>query len=268
MKALGLQEIEVAKIDLGKRLRPISPVYAAMIAENIERTGRLRMPIEVRVIKGGRYKLVAGGHRFSAVESLKQKTIQAFVFDCSDDEALILEIDENMVRRNLDALDESAFLLARKEAWERLHPETKHGAQGGRGGRRNENDTLPFSLATAEKIGRNRRTIERLVQIGKGLTPEARKALAGTRLANNHGELRALSKMTASQQAKVVAGILSPEPKWSSVRQASDAINNRVKKEVSRLDRAWLTFLSLPAREQRALQGRINGHLKLKVAAE
>jgi len=46
--------------------------------------------------------------------------------DLSEDEWLIIEAHENIVRKNLDPVEEAVALSKSKEAYERLHPETVH----------------------------------------------------------------------------------------------------------------------------------------------
>ncbi len=116
MKELGLQTIPVASISLGLRLRVVDEVHAQHLAENIQEIGRLRSPIEVRKAKGRKgdsYTIVAGGHRFRAIQLLGWTEVPAFVFEMTDQEARIWEIDEN-IQQMLEAF------------WDPAHKDHRH----------------------------------------------------------------------------------------------------------------------------------------------
>ena len=108
MKELGLQNIPVAAISLGLRLRVVDEVHAQHLAENIQEISRLRSPIEVRKVKGrakgDAYTIIAGGHRFRAVQLLGWTEVPAFVFEMTEQEARIWEIDENKHRKTAEEL--------------------------------------------------------------------------------------------------------------------------------------------------------------------
>ncbi|SDH89442.1 ParB N-terminal domain-containing protein, partial [Roseospirillum parvum] len=195
MKELGLNTVALSAVDVGDRLRAVDEAYAHLLAENIAEVGCLRQPIEVRRLTAKTYRLIAGAHRLRAAELLGWSDIPAFVYQGSDEAARLREIDENLVRHELNPLDRAVFLAQRKEVYERLHPEAKHGAQGGRGSKRNENDIMSFSKDTAERCGLTDRTIQRAVSIATGLAPDVRRALVGTPLARAQKELLDLARL-------------------------------------------------------------------------
>ncbi|MFT8664020.1 MAG: hypothetical protein ABF772_03195 [Acetobacter orientalis] len=45
------------------------------------------------------------------------------VKNVNDDEVELLEIDENLCRRELSALDRATFLTRRQDVYQKLHPE-------------------------------------------------------------------------------------------------------------------------------------------------
>ncbi|OAN46880.1 hypothetical protein [Magnetospirillum moscoviense] len=124
------------------------------------------------------------------------------------------------IRHDLNPLDRAVFLHQRKEIYERLHPETKHGAQGGVGGQRNENDTMSFSKDTAEKCGWTARTIDRAVAIAKGIQPDVRARLVGTALSRNQAELLKLVKLSNGQQHTALNLLLAVPPQGKNVEEA------------------------------------------------
>ena len=151
----------------------------------------------------GLYMLVAGAHRLEACRRLGRSHIPAFVRELSPQAARLVEIDENLVRADLTALDRAAFLAARKEIYEQQHPEAR------RGGDRRAGPTTPsFASASAQTTGWAPRTIQRAVSIHEGLAPAVRAKIAGTPIANSEGILHRLSRLTHAQQSAQVETLL------------------------------------------------------------
>jgi len=214
MKSLGLQDISIADIDTGFRLRAVDDGYAAMLAENIRETGRLRQPIEVRTAKSGGFRLIAGAHRLAACTLLEWSAIPAFVFEATEDEARLAEIDENLVRHELNPLDRATFLFERKTVYERLNPEAAKGGDRGNqhtGGKARLSEIVSFSRDTAERVGLTERTIQLAVKIATGLAPDVKGAVAGTAIAKTQAELLALAKLGPAEQ-RAVLGMREPLP--------------------------------------------------------
>ena len=119
-------------IDATDRLREVNEAYAQVLAHAFQGPGGQRTPIEI-VRRGERYRLVYGAHRFRAAEINGQAEIKAIATDASDAELRLREIDENLIRHELTALDRARFLAERKRLYEALNPAARHG--GDRPGR-------------------------------------------------------------------------------------------------------------------------------------
>lgn len=206
-------------IGVADRLRPISPEHAEIAAGSLAETGQLR-PIKVRK-DGDHYFLVFGAHTLEGAARLGWTEIEAIVVEgMSAEEARLEEIDENLFRHDLNALDRAVFLAARKEIYERRHPETKKGAQGGRGGKKNETAVFAFSKDAAEKTGFKERTIQDCVRIATSIPAPLRKRLAGTPFAAKQGELLALAKADPAVQASIVDLVTREESPLPTIRAA------------------------------------------------
>lgn len=246
MKPLGLHTIPLAGIDASDRLRQVDPDHAVLLAENIRQTGRLRQPIEVRAKKKGGYQLIAGGHRLRAAELLGWTEIEAFVFDASDDEARLAEIDENLVRHDLNPLDRAVFLAERKALYERLYPDTKAGVAGGKARQGTATDIMSFARDTAERCGLDERTIRRAVMIASRLAPEVRARIAGTWIAKKQSELLALAKVEPAKRLHVLDLMLDEDRPASSVTAAlrllegaAHPVSDERQKKLAALRKAW-----------------------------
>ena len=123
-------------------------------------------------------ELIAGLHRLEAVRMLGWKEIRCNVCDLEGLRKELAEIDENIVRRTLDYMEECTQLARRKVIYETLHPETKQGHRNGQTSKTAQKavlETKPFSEDAAEKLGLHERTVRKKVQIGRDLIPEAKE---------------------------------------------------------------------------------------------
>ena len=176
--------IALSEIDVGKRLRPIDPDQAAMIAASMAERG-LDDPIRVRAhpIEGASYsyRLVAGGHRYHAAQMNGWTDISAVVVEASDLQAKMMELEENLVRHELNALDRAVFLAEWQSVYKALHPDAKRG-----GDRKSKGDdqspkmalrSESFSDAARERIGLSKSSVYRAVKLAEALPFDVRAGL-------------------------------------------------------------------------------------------
>lgn len=167
-------ELAVAAIEEGSRLRVVSEAGVESLIASIEALGAMKDPIHVRRVRhrDNALVLIAGGHRLEAARRLGWATITAKVWEMNDDQASLMEIDDNLAGAEMDVLDTARFLATRKEVYERLHPETARGVAGALA-RHSATDMMSvasFVTTTAEKFGQSERNIRRLVSAGSRLT--------------------------------------------------------------------------------------------------
>jgi ParB-like chromosome segregation protein Spo0J len=195
------REIDVSRITVPPhRLRELRPETVDALAESIRRQG-LVQPIRVLVKKDGGYLLIAGRHRLEAVRKLGHTTIPAGVVKGIDaDQAQLAEIDENLIRADLSPAELALHTGKRKELYEKLYPDAKHGAVG-RGGKRDAN-LASFSEATAEATGRSVRSIARDAARAKKVVVLA--DIKGTSLDKGE-EIDALAKRSEDEQIALAA---------------------------------------------------------------
>jgi ParB-like chromosome segregation protein Spo0J len=194
---IALRDITAAK----HRLRALREKCVTALAQSMADQGQLQ-PIVVRREVAGGYCLVAGLHRLEAAKRLKWAEINCTVFDDIDaDQAELVEIDENLIRAALTPAEEAAHLGKRKELYEKMYPETKHGAVGRRGKRlQNATSSGPadsFIDDIAKKTGEHRATVARKAARAKKVVvlPD----IVGTSL-DKGSEIDALSKLPVEKQ--------------------------------------------------------------------
>ena len=238
--------LRIDDIAEGDRLRGLDPDYVALIRASIEAHG-LMQPIEVRAKdKSGKFVLISGAHRLAAVMGLNWTEIDARIFEGDDVKAELRQIDENLFRRELSALDRATFLARRKELYEAENPNTRKG-----GDRRSDQSDkfvalIPsFTSATAEKLGVDVRSVQRAIQRHERLAPDVRGKIATTYLANKGSELDAISRLPPDEQRKVVQHILGRKDERPTVAAAVAALRGKTAPEKSATEKQYGWFLSL-----------------------
>jgi ParB family transcriptional regulator, chromosome partitioning protein len=73
----------------------------------------------------------------------------------------LAEWDENLCSTKLTPAERAIFTQRRKDAYEALHPETRHGANHAPCGQFGHTANLAFVDATASKTGRSERDVQR-----------------------------------------------------------------------------------------------------------
>lgn len=229
------ETIHIYDIDATDRLRPIDPAHVELIAASIEQRG-IEQPIVVRkrpASSPSTYILIVGGHRFEAMRALgwTELTIgkHVLVTDVDELEARLMEIDENIARRNLNALDRALFLAERQKVY------AERNRTLGRGGDRKSkqfNEKINsesfridfsdrFSEDAAKRTGYSESTIQKALTLAKRLDKAAIAEIRGTPIEDNQNELFQLAELGEADQRKVAARIKSGEAK--SVGQAKVA---------------------------------------------
>lgn len=124
-----MKDVEIAKLVIAPGRRPVRDVEA--LADSIQRIGLLN-PITVTP----ELRLVTGRNRVEAFKRLGRSRIPANVVTLDKLHLELAEIDENLVRNELTALERGEQLARRKRIYEALHPETKQGGSRPGSGRK------------------------------------------------------------------------------------------------------------------------------------
>lgn len=203
-------QIPLHLIEVGKRLRKLKAAKVTDIADSMSAQGQLQ-PIIVKPIENGHYTLLAGNCRRAAAQKIGWETIRAEVREgLSDDESLLIEIDENLKRNDLSPAERAKHTAERKKIYERNHPETMPTKKGGPGRgkqtRRQIGDESTgvhksaerFTKDSAAKTGQSERTIQRDARRGETKRIEE---IEGTSL-DNGVEIDAVRQLQQLDPAK------------------------------------------------------------------
>lgn len=203
-----LVSINEIKVNPGRR--DAEPEDIKSLADSIAELGLLN-PITI----DQNHTLIAGRHRLEAAKLLGWTEIECTVTDLQGLQAELAEIDENFVRKNLSIIDFGNLLLRRKEIYETLHPETKHG-----GDRKSEeikrtkcplDSTKSFIDDTAEKLGVSPRTVRREVETAKNLTPSTKEIIRGADASITKKDALKLSRLEPEQQEDAATQLVAGE---------------------------------------------------------
>lgn len=215
-------KIKIAEIKVGDNRREIDEANVANLMKSIREVGLINA---ITVTQGN--KLIAGAHRLEACKRLGWEEIECNVAELDGLKAELAEIDENLIRHNLNHIDEGEQLLRKKEIYEMLYPETKATNQGGafRGNQHTKEVTEPNSATTtrsfvddsAEKMQMTPRAIRKKIQVARDLSPEVKTIVKQHGISEKNSLKLARIKEPEKQKEaaeKLAAGIPldKPEP--------------------------------------------------------
>jgi ParB family transcriptional regulator, chromosome partitioning protein len=234
--------IDVGFISTLGRMRDPDAKRVAALANSIKEVGLLN-PITVyscQIIRNGEpvmgYGLIAGGHRLEAVKTLGWREVPAIVLDLGEQERIIAECDENLCVAELSPSDRAMFTARRKEAYEALHPEAKHG-----GDRKSDQvanlATRSFAHDQSEKTGSSARAVRRDAERGNKVSPAALAMVRGTKL-DTGVYLDTLKSIPVEKQTDAVRRDLA-NPKPFRVADEPDTDEAAVERQIAALMAAW-----------------------------
>ncbi|MFN3858384.1 MAG: ParB/RepB/Spo0J family partition protein [Caulobacter sp.] len=244
--------LHVDQVKIGTRLRPLNPAKVEALIVSYEETGALP-PILTRPhdLSGDLpvVMLVAGLHRLEACRRMGVP-VDAMVREMTDAEALLTEVDENLLGPDLSPLDRAVFINARLEAWAAKYPDRATAADGQIAPKRGRPSKsakfahfsmgMGFTEETAGEIGLSKRSVEQSLAVYRGLAPAVRAKLPGTWIARSEGVLRQLANVAdKTEQAGVLEHLLKGETKSVANAMALNAGNQPIQKAATPAD-AWM----------------------------
>jgi len=209
--------VPISEIKINAGQREADPEGVQELVDSISKVGLLN-PITI----DREHTLIAGLHRLEAAKLLGWTEIECTVSSLEGLLAELAEVDENVIRRGLSAVEYSDLLLRRKEIYEALHPETKVGTSQAAGMNRAKGNNVgckmhltskSFVQDTAEKLGVNPSTIKRQIQTAKNLTSEAKDIIRDTGTKITKKDALKLSRLGPEQQKDAASQLAAGEIK-------------------------------------------------------
>lgn len=264
--ARSLYMVPVDQIDASGGLRPLDMAWVEGLAGLMKRDGQ-RRPIEIYRAGAG-YRMIAGRHRLAAAAALGWATIDADILDGAALDRRASEVSENLFRLNLSPLDRAAF-VAEQIAIEKARTGVTEDASAqsvaanarwsakAKADASDASDMMSHAYgwtdAVAEAAGLTRRTIERDLELHRGIRPDVAAAIRALPVAGNGSQLRALARLAEGEQRAVAELLIAGTAKgvtdaMATMRQRP--VKSPAQKAVSAIRGNWGR---LSARELKAL---------------
>ncbi len=255
------EDMALEQISIGERLRKVNDAFVDLIGVSFIERGQ-DTPIIVGLPNAqGKNPLIAGAHRFAAAQKIGWARIKVVPFMGSVLEAELLEVEENLIRRELSPLDRAVFLAKHKDLYQKLHPQAK------RGGDRRSDQRLTMSLWSGgfedtirDRLNLSKATVNRSIRIAKYLPREVRDAIAGTDIADSFKELLALTRVPVGELGDVAEIIASRG--ISSVAEAVRIVRNVAPPKVDADEQAFQKLLVGWMKASAKARGRFIAHLR------
>jgi ParB family transcriptional regulator, chromosome partitioning protein len=190
--------VPIDQIKIGRNRRPVKGEKVDELKESIKTNGLLN-PITV----DQKLTLIAGLHRLTACKLLGLRTIECRIVNYQDaDQARLAEIDENLIRNELEPLERSELWLERDQILERMGLRAKpgdnqHTLKGG------EMISPPpkRTVELAKEAGYSERTFQHGKQIAKSIHPDVKQLIKGKSIADSPTVLLQIARAGTKERA-------------------------------------------------------------------
>lgn len=197
---MKLQALPIDRVRPRTDGRPVNEAAVRGLVDSIGAVGLIN-PIRVRALGDG-WEIIAGVHRWEAHRRMGKAEISCLLVDADELHAELAMIDENLCRAELTPSDRAKHTARRKEIYEELHPETRHGGDRKSQTVRLENEGR-FTADTAAATGVSERLVQLNAERGEKVVPEALDLISGTKL-DTGTYLDKLKRLDPSEQADAV----------------------------------------------------------------
>ena len=208
--------LRIADIVAGPNRRSVDEVNVRELADSIREVGLLN-PITVTPDN----RLVAGAHRLEACRLLGWTEIECTRLEGSSLLLQLAEIDENLIRNELDPISIGELAIKRDEILESLGQraisgENQHSVRGG------ETVSPPKTTeAIAKEIGIGKRTLQHNKQLARDLVPEAKEVVRFSEITKR--DALKIARMEPERQAEIASRIKDGKAKTVKDAELIDA---------------------------------------------
>ena len=209
-----------------------NPDTLAELASSISELGVIQ-PITVRKLNANSYQLVSGERRFRASQTVKLKTIPAFVRVANDQESLEMALVENIQRDDLDPIEIAL-------SYERLM-----------------NEIALTQEEMSKRVGKKRSTVANYLRL-LNLDPIIQSGIRDGFISMGHG--RALlgledKKEQLNLYKKIVATAMSVRATEQAVKPKKSTPNPKIDDYTAKHITAFKTFFNVPVQTKVAKNG-------------
>ncbi|WP_414621982.1 ParB N-terminal domain-containing protein [Calothrix sp. CCY 0018] len=191
----GISKVSIEKIKYGNNRRPINDEKVEQLKKSIELNGLLN-PITV----DHNFNLIAGLHRLTALMLLGYKQIECNIvtYD-SDENARLAEIDENLIRNELEPLERGRLVLEREKILVKLGMRAKAGdnqytLKASENGGEIISPPPKTTQELAKQAGYSERSWQHDKQIARDIAPKIQKIIQKTPIADKKITLLSIAR--------------------------------------------------------------------------
>jgi ParB family chromosome partitioning protein len=191
----GISKVSIEKIKYGNNRRPINDEKVEQLKKSIELNGLLN-PITV----DHNFNLIAGLHRLTALILLGFKQVECNIVSYdSDENARLAEIDENLIRNELEPLERGRLVLEREKILVKLGMRAKAGdnqytLKASENGGEIISPPLKTTQELAKQAGYSERSWQHDKQIARDIAPKIQKIIQKTPIADKKTTLLSIAR--------------------------------------------------------------------------
>ncbi|MGB3760479.1 MAG: ParB N-terminal domain-containing protein [Rivularia sp. (in: cyanobacteria)] len=190
-----MSKVSIEKIKYGSNRRPINDEKVEQLKKSIELNGLLN-PITV----DHNFNLIAGLHRLTALILLGFKQVECNIvtYD-SDENARLAEIDENLIRNELEPLERGRLVLEREKILVKLGMRAKAGdnqytLKASENGSEIISPPAKTTQELAKQAGYSERSWQHDKQIARDIAPKIQKIIQKTPIADKKTTLLLIAR--------------------------------------------------------------------------
>ena len=245
-----MNEIKISEIEIGDNRRVADIKKVKELAKGIKDVGLIN-PITVSKVDGG-YKLVAGLHRLKAFQELGRDFIKVNVMEGNELELELIEIDENLLRNEIDYLERGSYFHRRDEILKTLGRRRPGGGTYSHTPESGESESLKTTKDLAKEMNVSETKYYEEIGIAKRTTPTSKEAIKRAGLTKS--EAIVLSKKKPEEQNEIFSGIdLKEDSAPEKIKEAikESGIEEQVKNKNARKNENSKKTVSKPKRDIR-----------------
>lgn len=202
MPTAPINTIPINLVTINSNRRPVNDTKVDELMQSIRANGLIN-PITL----DRNYNLIAGLHRLTACKLLGYEEIECKIVAYEDkDRARLAEIDENLIRNEIDdAIERGELWTERDRILERLGLRAKPGdnqyrQQGGE----TVSPPLKTTLELAKEVGYTERTYQHGKQIARDIAPEVKEKIKGTSIAKSPSALLKIARAGTQERQQAI----------------------------------------------------------------
>ncbi|YAF94175.1 MAG: ParB N-terminal domain-containing protein [Nodularia sp. CChRGM 3473] len=190
--------VPIDQIRIGQNRRPVKGEKVDELKESIRANGLLN-PITV----DQKLTLIAGLHRLTACKLLGLEAVECNIVNYQDaDQARLAEIDENLIRNELEPLERSELWYERDQILARMGLRAKAGDnQHTHKGSEMISPPPKRTVELAKEVGYSERTFQHGKQIAKSIHPEVKQIIKRSPIADSPTVLLKIARAGSQERA-------------------------------------------------------------------